>query len=97
MTKIILQGCSPFWAKDAHIAVHEHADIEVGVSQPVCSLLEVGDCAEDNLCIEIVGNCGHVLALNGQLHVEEREVEAELSMPCKKATDLMASSLLPES
>ena len=70
--------------QDAHIAVHEHADIEVGVSQPVRSLLQVGDCSQNNLCIEVVRDCGHILAFNWKLHVEQRQVEAELSVACKQ-------------
>ena len=44
--------------------------------------LEVADGAEHDLGVEIVRDGGHVLALDGQLLVEQRQVELQLLVPC---------------
>ena len=74
-----MQAC-----RGAHRGVAEHADVEVGVAQPGGSLLQRGDSAQHNLRIQVVRDGGNVLALNRQLHVEKRQVELQLRVPCRE-------------
>ena len=43
--------------------------------------LEIADGAQHDLCVEVVRDGGHVLALDRQLLVEQRQVELQLLMP----------------
>ena len=66
----------------AHLWVAQHAHIQVRVAQPQRSILEVLYGSQDNLSVEVVCYGVHVLALDGQLRIEEREVELQLAVPC---------------
>ena len=66
----------------AHRRVAQHADVEVGVAQPGGSLLQVLHGAQHHLRIEIVSHRAHVLALDGQLLVEQAEVVLQLRAAC---------------
>lgn len=51
--------------------IAHHAYIQVAITQPCGCVTDVLDCAQHNLCIEVVWNGLNELRLNGQLHVEE--------------------------
>ena len=64
------------------LGVPQHAHKQVGVAQPGGCILQALNCPEDDLSIQIVWDGGHKLALNGQLHVEQGQVELQLLVAC---------------
>ena len=65
-----------------HLRVAQHAYIQVGIAQPGSRVLQVLDGPQHNLRVEVVCNGVDILALDGQLRVEERQVELQLTVPC---------------
>lgn len=62
--------------EETYIWILKHSDIQVGVPQPCSCLCQSRHGAQDNLSVQIVCDCGNILTLNGQLHIEQGQVEA---------------------
>ena len=58
----------------------EHAVVQVRVREPLDGLLGILHCSEHNLGVEVVGQLGDELRLDGQLLVHEREVVLQLAV-----------------
>ena len=70
----------------AHLWVAQHADVQVGVAQPGSRVLQVLDGPQHDLRVEVVCDGVDILALDGQLSIEERQVELQLAMPCSSSS-----------
>ncbi len=81
----------PLTGPRARLRVAQHAHVEVGVAQPGGRVLQALHGAEHDLCVQVVRDRGHVLALDRQLLVEERQVELQLAVPCRAALPLLQS------
>ena len=74
---IILQRID---ADSVQVGVPEHADVEVGVTEPVHRIPRVLHGAEDNLRVERIREVFHKLGLNWKLLVEQRQVVLQLAV-----------------
>ena len=66
------------------LRVTHHAHVQIAIPQPCGSIPDVLNGAQNNLSIEIVWYGLHKLGLDGQLHVEEGQVELQLLMTCMR-------------
>mmetsp|Transcript_1476 Transcript_1476/g.4618 ORF Transcript_1476/g.4618 Transcript_1476/m.4618 type:complete len:419 (+) Transcript_1476:3107-4363(+) len=68
---------------DAHavqLRAAQHADVQVGVAEPVDGVVDALHGAQHQLGVEVVGEARHELALDRQLVVEQREVVLQLAV-----------------